>query len=86
MAVAALGVARELGLSVPGQLSIVAGGDSQLCLVVHPALTALSRDIIAFGAHTAKTLLAEIDGEPARDYQDATPHLVPRGSTGPPPS
>ena len=86
MAVAALGVARELGISVPAQLSLVAGDDSSLCMLVHPALTALSRDITAFGAHTAKTLLAEIDGEPARDFQDATPHLVPRGSTGPPPS
>ncbi len=84
MAVAALGVARELGVSVPGRLSIVAGDDSALCMLVHPALTALSRDIAAFGAHTAKTLLAEIDGHPRRDYQDLTPHLVPRGSTGPP--
>lgn len=86
MAVAGLGVARELGVAVPGELSIVAGDDSQLCLLVHPSLTALSRDIQAFGAHAARTLLAEIDGEPPQDYQDTTPHLVPRGSTGPVPA
>lgn len=86
MAVAALGVARELGVSVPGELSIVAGDDSQLCMLVHPSLTALSRDIVAFGAQAARTLLAEIDGEPTGDHQAATPYLVPRASTGPPPS
>lgn len=85
MAVAALGVARELGVSVPSQLSIVAGDDSQLCLVVHPQLTALSRDIAAFGAQAARTLLAEIDGKHPGDFEAATPHLVPRGSTAGPP-
>lgn len=82
MAVAALGVARVLGISVPGQLSLVAGDDSQLCLLVHPTLTALSRDAAAFGAHAARRLLAEIDGQPAGDFQDTTACLVPRGSTG----
>lgn len=86
MAIAALSVARELGVAVPEQLSIVAGDDSQLCMLIHPSLTALSRDIGAFGEHAARTLLAEIDGEPPRSFQDATPHLVPRGSTGPPPA
>lgn len=83
MAVAALGVARELDVAVPEQLSIGAGDDSQLCVLVHPGLT-VSRDIAAFGAHAARALLAEIDGEGRVDFQDTTPHLVVRGSTGPP--
>ena len=82
MAVAALGVARALGISVPEQLSLVAGDDSQLCMLVHPALTALSRDVGALGAHAARRLLAEIDGQPAGDFQDATARLVTRASTG----
>lgn len=86
MAVAALGVARELDIAVPEQLSIVAGDDSQLCTLVHPPLTALARDVTAYGAHTARTLLAQIDGDHVDDFRDATPTLVVRGSSGPPAS
>ena len=84
MAVSALGVAREMGISVPGQLSLVAGDDSQLCAMVHPAITALSRDISAYGVHAARTLLNLIEKGTAPSFQDATAHLVPRGSTAAP--
>lgn len=86
MAVAALAVARELGVAVPEELSIVAGDDSQLCVLVHPELTALSRDVAAYGAHAARTLLARIDGQDPPDLQDATSELVVRGSSGPAPA
>lgn len=81
MAVAALGIAREMGVAVPADLSIVAGDDSQLCALTHPALTALSRDISAYGAHAARTLLDAIAGKHPSSYQDTTAHLVPRAST-----
>ncbi len=81
MAVAALTVAQEMGLSVPGELSILAGDDSQLCVLVRPALTALSRDIQAYGLHTAQVLLDLIDGRPPRAYQGSTARLTVRGST-----
>lgn len=84
MAVAGLAVAQEMGLTIPGDLSIVAWDDSPLCRLVHPPLTALSRDIPAYGAHAARQLLAAIAGEPIGGYQDETPHLTPRGSTAPP--
>jgi DNA-binding LacI/PurR family transcriptional regulator len=85
MAVAGLAVAQEMNRQVPGDLSIVAWDDSPLCQLVHPPLTAVSRDIPAYGAHAARHLLALIAGEPADDFQDETPKLVPRGSTGAPP-
>jgi DNA-binding LacI/PurR family transcriptional regulator len=84
MAVAGLSVAQEMGLSVPGDLSIVAWDDSPLCSLVHPPLTALSRDIAAYGAHAARQLLAAIAGEPVHDVEEGTAHLTPRGSTAPP--
>ncbi|WP_213454183.1 LacI family DNA-binding transcriptional regulator [Rhizomonospora bruguierae] len=84
MAIAGLAVAQEMGLSVPGDLSIVAWDDSPLCQLVHPPLTALSRDIPAYGANAARQLLAAIAGEQITSYQDETPHLTPRGSTAPP--
>lgn len=84
MAVAGLSVAQEMGLSVPGDLSIVAWDDSPLCSLVHPPLTALTRDIAAYGAHAARQLLAAIAGEPVQDAEEGTAHLTPRGSTAPP--
>nr|WP_232345138.1 LacI family DNA-binding transcriptional regulator [Actinoplanes awajinensis] len=81
MAVAALSVAREMGLDVPGQLSIIAGEDSVLCRTVRPAVTVLRRDIVGYGRTCTATLLSHIAGGEAssRQLPDAT--LVLRGST-----
>lgn len=84
MAVAALGTARELGISVPDELSIIAGDDSQLCTLAHPAITALSRDISAYGARVARTLLDVVAGNAPSSLQETPARLVVRASTGPP--
>ncbi|GAA0476300.1 LacI family transcriptional regulator [Actinoplanes lobatus] len=84
MAVAGLAVAQEMGLSVPGDLSIVAWDDSPLCSLVHPPLTALSRDISAYGAQAARELLNAIDGTKVGNVEAGRVHLTPRGSTAPP--
>lgn len=86
MAIAGLGVAQEMGIGVPADLSIVAWDDSALCQLVHPSLTALRRDIPAYGAHAATLLLAAIEGQAASSIQDETARLAPRGSTAPPPT
>jgi DNA-binding LacI/PurR family transcriptional regulator len=82
MAIAGLGVAQEMGLNVPADLSLVAWDDSVLCRLVHPALTALQRDIPAYGARAASMLLDLIDGRATGAVQDATARLAPRSSTG----
>ncbi|MEU8705905.1 LacI family DNA-binding transcriptional regulator [Streptomyces sp. NPDC048565] len=84
MAVAGLSVAQEMGLDVPADLSLVAWDDSQLSRVVRPPLTALSRDIPAYGSHAARTLLAMVSEGSAPGFEDAAARLVPRGSTAPP--
>ena len=84
MAVAGLAVAQEMGLNVPGDLSIVAWDDSPLCSLVHPPLTALSRDISEYAAHAARQLLAAVDGEAVGNVEAGAAHLTPRGSTAPP--
>jgi DNA-binding LacI/PurR family transcriptional regulator len=84
MAIAGMSVAQEMGLRVPGEVSIVAWDDSPLCQLTHPSLTALSRDIPAYGAHAARLLLSAILGERVEGFQDETAHLSPRGSTAPP--
>jgi DNA-binding LacI/PurR family transcriptional regulator len=85
MAIAGLAVAQELGLRVPADLSIVAWDDSPVCGLVHPPLTALTRDIAAYGAHAARLLLAVIGGERVGSRLDEPARLVARGSTAPPP-
>ena len=84
MALAALNVAQEMGVAVPRDLSIVGGDDSQLCVLVRPALTALSWDIQAYGAHTARVLLDTIDGRIPRLAPGAAARLVVRASTSSP--
>ncbi|MFI6941973.1 LacI family DNA-binding transcriptional regulator [Streptomyces sp. NPDC050418] len=84
MAVAGLGVAAEMGVSVPDELSLLAWDDSQLCRLTHPALSAMSHDVHGFGAEVARELFTVIAGRTPRPRPVLTPSLTPRGSTGPP--
>ncbi|MEU4302566.1 LacI family DNA-binding transcriptional regulator [Kitasatospora aureofaciens] len=85
MAVAGLGVAGEMGVAVPGELSIVSFDDSVLARIVHPPLTALSRDTFALGEQVARSLLEAVEGAGlGRDLQMPTPRLTVRESTSPP--
>ncbi|MFG6492184.1 LacI family DNA-binding transcriptional regulator [Microbacterium sp. P03] len=83
LAVAGLGVARELGVDVPRELSILAWDDSALCEITHPPLSALRRDVAGFGAAAAHTLLEVIATGRGEDRAVAPAVLVPRASTGP---
>ncbi len=82
LAVTGLGVAHQMGFVVPDDVSIVAGDDSLICEVVHPPLTAVTRDIVAYGAAAARRLLEEIDGEPTGDVQTPSGALTVRATTG----
>jgi DNA-binding LacI/PurR family transcriptional regulator len=86
MAVSGLTAAQQLGVPVPGELSIVAWDDSALCEVVHPSLTALRRDIAAGAAEGARRLVSLAAGSAVGNFQEPPPVLIRRGSTGPPPS
>jgi DNA-binding LacI/PurR family transcriptional regulator len=83
MAVAALSVTQEMGIAVPGELSLVAWDDSELCRLVHPALTAVSRRVPEYGQCAAVALLRLVNGETVPDILLDPPVLVPRGSTAP---
>lgn len=81
MAFAGLGVAAELGVKVPHQLSIIAWDDSPLCQATFPQLSALSHDVTRFGAHVASRLFERLDGRGGGSHLDSTPTLRPRGTT-----
>jgi DNA-binding LacI/PurR family transcriptional regulator len=84
MALSGLGVAQQMGVDVPAELSIVAWDDSALCELVHPSLTALRRDIAATGAEAARRLVMLISGSDVGNLQEPPPVLTRRGSTGEP--
>ncbi|MEO3853850.1 LacI family DNA-binding transcriptional regulator [Acrocarpospora sp. B8E8] len=84
MAVAGLTAIQEAGLSVPDDVSIVAWDDSPICPLLDPPLTALTRDINAYGVHAARLLLAAVRGAGVKDVHDEPALLTPRGSTAPP--
>ena len=73
-----------MGFAVPDDVSIVAWDDSLICQVVHPPLTAMTRDIPSYGsARRRGGCSREIDGQGAGDVEEQRAELVPRGSTGP---
>ncbi len=83
LAVTGLGVAQQLGFAVPGDVSIVGWDDSLISQVVHPPLTAVTRDIAAYGSAATAQLLAAIEGDALEDVEAAPGRLTTRGSTGP---
>jgi DNA-binding LacI/PurR family transcriptional regulator len=81
LAVTGLGVVQQMGFSVPDDVSIIGWDDSLISQVVHPPLTAITRDITAFGVAATRQLFAAIDGT-AEDVEIARGDLTIRGSTG----
>jgi len=86
MAVAGLGAAQRMGVRVPADLSIVVWDDSALCELVHPAFTALRRDIPAAGGQAARMLREAVAGTRPDHFQETSPVLLIRDSTGHPPA
>ena len=81
LAVTGLGVAQQMGFAVPDEISIVGWDDSLISQVVHPPLTAITRDIAAFGVVAARRLLDHIDDAAPGDVETVRGELTPRGST-----
>lgn len=83
MASAGLGEAQRMGLNVPSDVSIVSWDDSALCELIHPAITALHRDVAAVGSQAARMLQEMAAGARPENFREARPSLVVRDSSGP---
>jgi DNA-binding LacI/PurR family transcriptional regulator len=83
LAVTGLGVAQQMGLTVPDDVSIIGWDDSLISQVVHPPLTAITRDIEAYGSAATRHLLGAIDGQVVGDLETERGDLTTRGSTAP---
>ncbi|RPF26308.1 LacI family DNA-binding transcriptional regulator [Georgenia muralis] len=75
----------QLGMSVPGDISVLAWDDGAAATLLRPSLTALHRDIAGYGRLAAQELVRTIDGGAPRSLQGTTTTLVARQSTGPAP-
>ena len=83
MAAAGLGAAQRLGISVPGEVSIISWDDSPLCELMYPALTALRRDIAGTGSAAARMLRELAAGGHPESTAEDVPVLQVRMSSGP---
>lgn len=82
MALGAVRAARQRGLAVPGDLSVVGFDDSPLIAFTDPPLTTIRQPVKAMGQIAVDALLEEMSGTPPpRTEFVLLPELVVRGST-----
>ena len=82
MALGAIRAARQRGLEVPRDVSVVGFDDSPLIAFTDPPLTTVRKPVPAMGQAAVRTLLEEIGGTPAPHSEFVfMPELVVRGST-----
>ena len=82
MALGAIRAARQHGLAVPRDVSVVGFDDSPLIAFTDPPLTTIRQPVTAMGQAAVRALLEEIGGTPAPHSEFVfLPELVVRGST-----
>jgi LacI family repressor for deo operon, udp, cdd, tsx, nupC, and nupG len=87
MALGAIRAARQRGLEVPGDVSVIGFDDSPLIAFTDPPLTTIRQPVPAMGQAAVRALLEEIGGTPAPHSEFVfLPELVVRGSTASVPS
>jgi len=86
MAIGVLQVARERGLRVPEELSVVGFDDSDRASIVTPALTTVRQPLEEMGRIAVSLLMRLIDGQRVEALRvELATRLVVRDSTAPPP-
>jgi DNA-binding LacI/PurR family transcriptional regulator len=81
VALQALSVARELGLSVPGDLAIVGYDNTSHCDLAQNSLTSIDQSGQILGLQAARMLIERIKGREQGEHFVVTPRLVVRGSS-----
>ena len=86
LAVGALQMAREMGLHVPGDVSITGFDDIEIATLVEPALTTVHVPHRAMGRQAAQVLIEMLrSGAPLAQSIELQTDLRLRGTLGPPP-
>src|SRR5690606_33408123 len=83
MALGVVRAARQAGLRVPEDVSVIGSDDSQLIGLTDPPLTTVRQDVESMSEAAVTAILEEIQGEEVvhREYLFA-PELILRRSTG----
>lgn len=72
----------EVGLSIPGDISIVSYDNTYIAEYALPKLTSIDYDYTTFGEKLVDTAIKAINKENVPSLQTITPHLVVRESSG----
>jgi len=86
LAVGALRAAKEMGLSVPGDVSITGFDDIELAMLAEPALTTVHVPHREMGRRAASMLVQMVNGDTLPDSTRLDTDIRLRQSLGPPPS
>ncbi|RUS46682.1 substrate-binding domain-containing protein [Cohnella sp. AR92] len=82
----AMEAAREMGLKVPEEISIMGYDDIKVSKYTYPALSTVNQNTKKLGQRAAEILLFEMKGDQVQLIKDEiVPTLVQRDSTGPAP-
>ncbi len=86
VAMGALSALRQLGVSVPEDVSVTGMDNIAISQFYGPSLTTISQTHLQLGRRAVEMVAAMIEGQPPHDLrQDLKPKLVVRESTGPVP-
>ncbi|HEX8012362.1 MAG TPA: LacI family DNA-binding transcriptional regulator [Casimicrobiaceae bacterium] len=83
-AVGAMMKCRELGVSIPEDVSVTGVDNTDLGATQTPPLTSISTPIVEIGRRAALQLIAQLEGQAVELQQELAFELVRRGSTAPP--
>jgi len=84
IAYGAYAAAREVGMPIPGEVSISGYDGHPMSALLTPALTTMDWNVDRIVRAAVRIVLAAIEGKTYRRRTVQPPHLRKRGSTGPP--
>ena len=85
MAAGAMTAARDLGLNIPQDLSIVGYDDSEVSRIVWPRLTTVRQPVFEMAVSATDMLLAQLENRPYAHETRHRPEMLLRDSAAPPP-
>ncbi|GAB2631903.1 LacI family DNA-binding transcriptional regulator [Kribbella swartbergensis] len=84
MAIGGLAAAKELGVGIPDQLSVIAWDDTAVARLAHPPLSVVTVDVHGLGAIVGEAILAVMSGGDVTTYQVPKPTIRLAQSTAEP--
>jgi DNA-binding LacI/PurR family transcriptional regulator len=84
MAIGGLAAAKDLGVGIPDQLSVIAWDDTAVARLAHPPLSVVTVDVHGLGTIVGEAILAVMDGGEVTTYQVPKPTIRLDRSTAEP--